>query len=546
MILIKEIALKRFRNLNVELKNLRDLNILIGPNNCGKTNLLEALGLLSQLSHGQLHNYLCRDCEQLRRNVATRGTESNTATIYVGLMPQDYYKKAAPKDEEVEVSLLLDRKSVEKLVPRILGKQDKRRESACPKAEDRIILRNKESALYAVHFSPFLHADVLDEIKQILYCPEARLQNYKGKDFASYLREKQFSGAAMRRLIDLLAKVVDPKIHDYKLQDLIRTIEGSDLTVSIAEQGSGVRSLVCLAADILADTKSKIILVDEPELGLNPSARQELLGFLSDEARDRQIFVATQDPCFVNPAIWRRDANTVSIQLFSLQTNDFVNVDLFQNEEDSSVFAGYLPHTTSLRRIHLYVEGSSDVYIFQVWLRKFLRDVEKHDAEAVEVRTPGVSTIIHHAQYDFGDRFEIENEIGIFHLCGDFWCHLLYTVPRRPYRCIVILDGDKRELVPDVIRKHNESGGITPNFKLAESIDAVAATIRDNRCHPIYCLEKNKIEDYLGSITAQYNKKVDGPRLAEQLDLPAEIFNLFRVLLEETKRGSGLLRSRSA
>lgn len=182
----------------------------------------------------------------------------------------------------------------------------------------------------------------------------------------------------------------------------------------------------------------------------------------------------------------------------------------------------------------MYVKGSSDVYIFQVWLRKFLKVVEEHDANAIEVSPGGTSRYIKFARYKLGDRFEIENKIGIFHLCGDFWPHLLYTVPKRPYRCVVILDGNKKGLVPEIIMRHNQSGGITPSFKFADSIADVARTMRSNNGHPIYCLEKESIEGYLGSIPAGYDKKLNGPRLAEQLgELPEEIFELFRIIIEE-------------
>jgi len=44
----------------------------------------------------------------------------------------------------------------------------------------------------------------------------------------------------------------------------------------------------------------EIVLIDEPELGLNPLVKQESLKFLLAESKERQIFIATQDPTFVN------------------------------------------------------------------------------------------------------------------------------------------------------------------------------------------------------------------------------------------------------
>ena len=82
-------------------------------------------------------------------------------------------------------------------------------------------------------------------------------------------------------------------------QLMIRKVDGEDFETPISEQGSGVRSLACLVVDILF-SDDEIVLIDEPELGLNPLVKQESLKFLLTESKERQIFIATQDPTFVN------------------------------------------------------------------------------------------------------------------------------------------------------------------------------------------------------------------------------------------------------
>ena len=79
-------------------------------------------------------------------------------------------------------------------------------------------------------------------------------------------------------------------------QLMIRKVDGEDFETPISEQGSGVRSLACLVVDI-PFSDNKIVLIDEPELGLNPLVKQEFLKFLLTESKERQIFIATQDTC---------------------------------------------------------------------------------------------------------------------------------------------------------------------------------------------------------------------------------------------------------
>jgi len=295
-------------------------------------------------------------------------------------------------------------------------------------------------------------------------------------------------------------------------------VDDKKFVTSISEQGSGVRSLACLAVDVLF-SDAKIVLIDEPELGLNPFVKQELLNSLLEESNKRQIFIATQDPTFVNPILWKDKNDSVSVYLFSPIEEKFIKIDLKQNQEDPNTFAGYLPHTTSLKDIHLYVEGTSDAYIFQILLEKHLK---KNWPE---------------------NWFEIMNKVGIYHLNGDNWKHLLYTIPKTPYRCAVVLDGDKRDTAEKVCDKYNTLTINASKFKFCEMIEDVKNTFGKEN-HPVYCLKEDCIEKYFipdfgcANPPQGYNKKRDGARNAEKLDgLPGEITNIFEMILESVKNG---------
>jgi len=500
MIIFQELYVSGFRNIKeVKLENLKDLNIFIGPNNCGKTNLLELLNYFSKLSCGKALKPLCGECAKFYEN-------SKTECFNVSISYDDFYLKDIKR--KVVIKFSFKEETINQLVPGILEKLKKELENAqCPEAgKPEIYLESSNLGLYCKHLSYFLHSDLMEEFRNwILYCPGGRLQAYKGKDFAKYIREKRLSGAEMRKLIDFIARFVDPKICDYRYEDLIRVIDDVELTVKITEQGSGVRSLICLVADILSARDFRILLIDEPELGLNPHAKHEFLKFLLELADEKQVFMVTQDPTYVNPVLWRDYESKVSVYLFSLIDEKFVKIDLQQNKEDPETFAGYLPHTASLKKIHIYVEGSSDVYVYQILLRKFLK---KHYPN---------------------NWFEIENKIGIFHLCGDFWKHLLYTIPKKPYHCVVILDGDKRELAKKIISKHNKSIVNTAKFKIAEEPADIGKIL-----NAVYCLQRDKIEDYLfpSEPPPNYNKRYDAPKAAERLEeVPKEIEEVFKALL---------------
>ncbi len=519
MIIFREIEIRNYRNIkHAELKQLRDLNIIIGPNNCGKTNLLEFIQSLEKLELGG-YEYLCPECKEFRES------DSDIMCLTLTHGHNDFYLK--DRGTQMMVELSLDEEQIKQLVPRVLEKQkEKLKNASCRQISDSIVMEKLRDAygLNAKHFSIFIHNDIIDEIKRtILYCPEQRLQNYKEKDFEEYIREKELRSSQKRKWIDFLNKIVDAKIDDEKYEKLIRKVDGEDFETPLSEQGSGVRSLACLAVDILfSDTK--IVLIDEPELGLNPLVKQEFLNFLLEESKGRQIFIATQDPTFVNPILWKDRNDRVSVYFYSPIKEKFIKIDLKQNQEDPNTFAGYLPHTTSLKDIHLYVEGTSDVYIFQILLEKHLK--EKW-----------------HKNW-----FEIMNKVGIYHLNGDNWSHFLYTIPKTPYRCAVILDGDKQKTTEkataeEVCAKYNTITINASKFKFCKTIEDMKNTFGKGS-HPVYCLKEDCIEKYFihdfdcANSPRDYRKKRDGPREAEELkELPPEIMDIFEVILESVKDG---------
>lgn len=516
MIVFKRIEVQKYRNFkHVNLENLKDLNILIGPNNCGKTNILELLHSFKELNCETDRNYLCKTCTKLSDNTIQRG-------INLALSQGDFYLKKS--EETMSIAFLLNEEQIEEFVPGIIKRQrgqlqmrrDDVKITPCNQIRDEVVLENLKgrATLVGKHISPFIHEGIIEEIaKFILYCPDQRLQIYKEKNLKDYIRDQKLRSSQKRRWLHFLQTIIDPRIDDERYEDLIIKVNGEDFETAISEQGSGVRSLVCLAADILF-SDAKTVLIDEPELGLNPFVKQEFLKFLIKESEKRQIFVATQDPTYVNPILWKNDK--VSVYFYSLVEKRFVKIDLKQNLEDPNTFAGYLPHTVSIKDIHLYVEGTSDVYIFQVFLEKFLK-------------------------LSFPENwFAITNKVGVYHLCGSFWRHLLHTIPKHPYKCVVILDGDKRVEAKEVCNIYDESKVNTSRFLFCNDTKELKENF-GGECHPIYCLKENCIEKYLrpefdcNQPPDDYNKTRDGPKEAELLDVPAEINEIFNVILSSQR-----------
>lgn len=506
MILLQALELRNYKAVKyAKLVGMRDLNILVGPNNCGKTSILSALNLVAQL--GTHHSYGCQPCQQLAH-------QAGIGAIGCSVPGSDRYMRGRKGEEDMEICFSFNEDEVDKLVPRTLAKVRSVVGAAPPGHcidELRMRWRTGLSCPMTEHISPFAHPDIIELLnRSILVCPEQRLQTYKEKAIQEYIRDKSLPGASLRRWEEFLRKLVDPRLtdHSYNL-DLIRNIESSDFQTSLDEQGSGVRSLACLAVDLISGDNGRIVLIDEPELGLNPFAKQEFLKLLLEESKTKQIVLATHDPTLVNPTLWK--SQDIAVFFYSPFKGEFVKVNLQESREVPETFAGYLPHTLSLRDTHMYVEGTSDVYILQVFLRKYCKQ-------------------------NYENWSEIVNKVGIFHLGGDFWPHLLYTVPKPPYRCLVVLDGDKKQNAQEVRQKYDQAVENVSGFELADDMQDLANTMTKHDKHPIYCLKQKCIEEYLEPKPdyeqPSYSKTIEGPRIAEEMEqVPDEIQGLIRALL---------------
>ena len=546
MIIIEKLEINNFKNIEKFKGEFGDLNILIGPNNTGKSNVLNIIDRLSKGENSP--GFPCDCCNKIKntllKNVLFGGITFKTpkSDLYrkedpptvtcifnKGLIMYYWIKKNRSEIPKISSDIQQADKNIssnagvqQALNGGLLSfinylKSNKLGDNLSDKFEVYYINRfsnqlsedelkehfEKEvkNNLFTMNLvyersNDFIissHISILSEIRNsrsiiseiinndnVLLCSDLRAKEHNDKPHQQYILEKSHTKEHLERFINFINEIVDPPIRDIRFPDkssnstLALLFDGFE--DSIENQGSGTRSLIGLAWDIITMKEGSIIIIDEPELGLHPSAKQELLRLLLEEAKNKQIFIATHDPTFVNPIIWSGEDIHVSVLLYSIYGGSFVNVDLNQSKEDPETFAGYLPHTTSLKKSHIYVEGPSDVYAFQIWLEKYLKKKYKRNW------------------------LEIFNEIGIYHLAGDNWVHLLYTLPMEPYKCIVIFDGDKarkardKPTLVDICKKYNEVKKFenVSKFKLYNDV----GKINFNSDHPIYCLKRKEIEYY--------------------------------------------------
>ncbi|MGX4805096.1 ATP-dependent nuclease [Bradyrhizobium guangdongense] len=97
---------------------------------------------------------------------------------------------------------------------------------------------------------------------------------------------------------------VAPQLHDWNIEysdgstflEYV-TVNGAAHTADLF--GDGIASLFRIVL-ALYDPQESLIVIDEPELSLHPQAQKRLARFVSNKAADRQIILCTHSPYFVN------------------------------------------------------------------------------------------------------------------------------------------------------------------------------------------------------------------------------------------------------
>jgi predicted ATPase len=149
-------------------------------------------------------------------------------------------------------------------------------------------------------------------------------------DFFAQAKEAAQAGAGQQLADDLAAFFDDARFKALRL-DLINYSQpfangllalredGSLSQIMARDLGSGIEIIIALLMlkSISGASKGKIVyLIDEPEAHLHPKAQKQLLELLTEEAKDKQIFVSTHSPYIFKDAfptspgmyIFRRDS----------------------------------------------------------------------------------------------------------------------------------------------------------------------------------------------------------------------------------------------
>lgn len=315
---LDKLTIRGFKSIrNLEDFELKKLNILIGANGSGKSNLLAFFRMLQSIMKDTLDNYIRESggIGDLLHN-GRKATKQMEFETYFGtrgyrfkLIPgpgegfdltdeSRYYKFSSSSDGWWRLGNTSDNRSL--LVKEAQETFHPDNEKSRPVYES---IRSWE--IYHFHdtslTAPMRHAEIVEDNKVLRSDASniapflLRLREENGPQYKEILRACRLVAPFFKEFL-LDVEQLGPKTK----VALTWTEKNSDYPMQPYHLSDGSIRFICLAAALLQPNPPATIIIDEPELGLHPEAIRILGEIIEEAAKHTQIIIATQSPLLLD------------------------------------------------------------------------------------------------------------------------------------------------------------------------------------------------------------------------------------------------------
>lgn len=303
--MITELDIKGFKSILDQKVNLRNINILIGGNGIGKSNFISAFDLLRNIYRQNLQGY-----------VISKGKAD--ALLYLG-------RKYTP---EIDIDIHFDHDgnlnrymiSLTESQNTLYIKQASTSYLYNGVWHDQVCDRNKmEASLIndrsgqAWYVGPlfedfevyhFHDTGDTSPMKKAANVNDNRMLKPDGSNIAAFLYflqerypkhfvriEKTIASVSpFFRCFNLAPERLNPDIIDMEWQQ----IGATDVIFNANQLSDGTLRFICLATLLMQPNPPETIIIDEPELGLHPSAINKLSALIKKVSSHSQVIISTQ------------------------------------------------------------------------------------------------------------------------------------------------------------------------------------------------------------------------------------------------------------
>ena len=323
--LIEKVFIHHFKSIEKANVPLSHLNILIGGNGAGKSNFISFFKLVQAITEGRLQDFVNYDISSLlrfgRKSTSIFGglVFGNTQTNHKNAI--GFYVKPREKNENAYIPLLSDRYN--------RGRGDATDSEAINTWDEKIIDQNVDEATlmerkndyrvnyvfkYLTGFRVYHFHDTSSDALLRSPCDKEnnRLLAENGSNLPAYLYYLQVHRPKIFKKIEGVVRLIAPFFDRF---DLEPNRSNDKIELRWREKGAGIDDyfnahylsdgmlrFIALATLLLQPEEDlpKTIIIDEPELGLHPSAIGHLAEMLKAASQKCQVIVATQSIDLVN------------------------------------------------------------------------------------------------------------------------------------------------------------------------------------------------------------------------------------------------------
>jgi predicted ATPase len=322
---LEKLTIKNFKSIREQTLELGKLNVFIGGNGVGKSNLIGAFRFLREIVNQNLTNYTGTKggADTLLYFGRKRSSEMSFRLEFgEGDIGNAYYVKLKPTDDDsfmiaTETAYYHERKKHPGPYVKEISFSSK--ESKL-KTVTHICAREAMSDLDSYRVYHFHDTSDTAAVKGTVDLEDNRVLRPQAENLAAFLywmQEKQPDHFAniqdtLRQIAPFFEefRLAPSKLNESKIR-LEWKEKGSDAYFNASSLSDGTLRFLCLATLLLQPKLPMVVLLDEPELGLHPAAVTLLADLLSSAATRTQVIVATQSVTLVNQfepdSVWAVD-----------------------------------------------------------------------------------------------------------------------------------------------------------------------------------------------------------------------------------------------
>ncbi len=322
---LDKLSVRGFKSI-CELKDFQfnDLNVIVGANGAGKSNLIELFRMLAAmaeknfskfvLAHNGADGFLFNG-PKVTSAISAEFVFTSHSDFSIG---SNIYRFEATPTTDGRRFLLSEEREYVTTNPRSYGPAAEESRLRDEKDEKSVYGNQRGVGDYVYesisnwmiyHFhdtsanAPMRRYEIIED------CQRLRSDASNIAPFLFHLKQDHWDSNCYKEILNSVRLVI-PFFDDFRL-DVHKLGEANKVALSWQQKGSdfpmqpfhlsdGSIRFICLATALLQPSPPSMIIIDEPELGLHPEAIGILSELIQDAAKRTQIVVATQSPLLLD------------------------------------------------------------------------------------------------------------------------------------------------------------------------------------------------------------------------------------------------------